>query len=74
MSELTNKNDKCQSCYLIEGCMLSSEMSKRCGGPWKDEVERSDFIREHILGIKKEKAKMPDSKCSKRGGRVCLDN
>lgn len=65
MGELADRNEKCQHCYYVKECMLTSVMSDRCGGPWKDEMERTDFIREHILGIKKEKAKKPDSKCSK---------
>ena len=65
MGEVKNDNEKCRSCYLVEGCMLTVEMSKRCGGPWKDEVARTDFIQEHILGIKKEKEKKPDIKSNK---------
>ena len=65
MDESVNQNEKCQSCYLVEGCMLRKMSNERCGGPWKDEIERTDFIREQILEIKKEKAKKPVIKCSK---------
>lgn len=53
MGESADHNEKCRRCYLVKECMLTSEMRKMCGGPWKDEDERSDFIREHILKIKK---------------------
>lgn len=53
MGESVDRNEKCQFCYFVKECMLTSGMSKRCGGPWKDEDERVDFIRENILGIKK---------------------
>lgn len=42
--------------------MLTVEMSKRCGGPWKDEENRRAFIEEHILEIKKETGKKPEIK------------
>jgi hypothetical protein len=48
-----NQNEKCRSCYLDEECMLTTAMAKMCGGPWRDEIERINFIREDILGIKK---------------------
>jgi len=50
---VNKKSEKCKLCYLVEGCMLTIAMSELCGGPWKDKAERADFIREHILGIKK---------------------
>lgn len=53
MGETANQNEKCQFCYLAKGCMLTIAMSKLCGGPWKDEKDRDEFIREQILGIKK---------------------
>ncbi len=54
MGETANqKSEKCQLCYLVEGCMLTIAMSELCGGPWKDEKDRGEFIREQILGIKK---------------------
>jgi len=53
MGKSADHNEKCRRCYLVEGCMLTVAMSRMCGGPWKDEDERTDFIREHILGVKK---------------------
>lgn len=47
------KGEKCQLCYRLRGCMLTTVMSELCGGPWKDEDERDGFIRKQILGIKK---------------------
>jgi hypothetical protein len=59
MDEAENQNEKCRLCYLVKGCMLTIMMSKMCGGPWKNEDERDDFIREQILGIKNEIKKKP---------------
>lgn len=55
MNTPRRQNEKCKGCYLTEGCMLTDSMSERCGGPWKDEEERTEFIIEHILGIKRQK-------------------
>jgi hypothetical protein len=54
MNEIVNKKgENCQNCYRLKECMLTTAQSKLCGGPFKNEDDRSEFIREHILGIKK---------------------
>ena len=62
MEKDIKRSEKCKSCYLAEDCMLTVEMSKRCGGPWKDEENRRAFTEEHILEIKKETGKKPEIK------------
>lgn len=71
MGESANQNEKCKECYLLEGCMLIAVMSmiQMCGGPWKDEVERTNFIQEEILGIKKEKVGNSDTKGNQKAIR-----
>jgi len=54
MDENVNqKNEKCELCYRLKDCMLAMAMTRLCGGPWKDAAERSAFVRQEILGIKK---------------------
>ena len=54
MNRSKTNDEKCKSCYLLEGCILTNAMTLLCGGPWKDEKERTIFINKEILGIKTE--------------------
>jgi len=41
----SEKSENCQTCYFIEDCILTANMKKLCGGPFKDLAARIDFIK-----------------------------